>query len=79
MRGRHSYGILKMIEVEETIAYSEQEYIEIAVKLGNNLNWREKIKNKIKRNKHKLFNDMECIKGLEEFLVNAVANLTLGN
>ena len=79
MRGRHSYGILKMIEVEETIAYSEREYIEIAVKLGNSLNWREKIKNKIKRNKHKLFNDMECIKGLEEFFVNAVANLTLGN
>ena len=29
MRGRHSYAILKMLGVTETIADSEQEYIEI--------------------------------------------------
>ncbi|MBL1211012.1 MAG: glycosyltransferase, partial [Geminocystis sp. GBBB08] len=34
MRGRHSYGILKMLGVTETIASCEEEYIEIAVRLG---------------------------------------------
>lgn len=73
MRGRHSYGILRMIEVEDTIAYSEEEYIKIAVKLGNNYQWREKIKEKIKKNKHKLFNDLECVKSLEKFFIKAVS------
>lgn len=72
LRGRHSYGILKMIQVEEGIAYSEQEYIDIAIKLGNNFQYRQKVIEKIKKNKHKLFNDNECIKGLEKFFVNVV-------
>ncbi len=70
MRSRHSYGILKMIEVEDTIAQSEQEYIDIAVKLGNNPEYRQQIKQKINNNKYKLFEDTECIKGLEEFLIS---------
>jgi len=34
MRGRHSYGILKMLGVTDTITKNEAEYIEIAVRLG---------------------------------------------
>ena len=74
MRGRHSYGILKMIDVKETITYSEKEYIEMAIKLGNNLQWRQKIINKMKKNKHKLFYDLDCIQGLEKFLTNIVTH-----
>ena len=32
MRGRHTYGILKILDVEETIATSKNDYINIAVK-----------------------------------------------
>jgi predicted O-linked N-acetylglucosamine transferase (SPINDLY family) len=62
-----------MIELENTIAYSEQEYIDIAVKLGQDANYRENIVKKIKANKHKLFQDMECVKGLEKFLLDVVS------
>jgi predicted O-linked N-acetylglucosamine transferase (SPINDLY family) len=72
MRGRHSYGILKMIELENTIAYSEKEYIDIAVKLGQDPKYRQNIVNKIKANKHRLFQDLECVKGLEKFLIDVV-------
>ena len=72
MRGRHSYGILKMLGVEDTIAYSEEEYIDIAVKLGNNCHWRQSIVDNIYANQDKIFNDRQCLRGLEEFLRNVV-------
>ncbi|WP_017293779.1 O-linked N-acetylglucosamine transferase, SPINDLY family protein [Geminocystis herdmanii] len=67
MRGRHSYGILKMLGVTDTIASSPQEYIDIAVRLGNDQLWREEIKEKIKANYHNLYDDLDCVRGLEKF------------
>lgn len=42
MRGRHSYAILSMLGLQETIAKSPEEYIEIAAKLGNDKVYRKK-------------------------------------
>lgn len=72
MRGRHSYGILKMLGVIDSIASSEEEYIDIAVKLGNDQLWREEIREKIKANHHKLYDDLECVRVLEKFYVDVV-------
>ena len=72
MRGRHSYGILRMLGVNETIASSEQEYIDIAVKLGKDTSWRNEIVEKIKNNHDNVYDDLECIKGLENFYKNVV-------
>ena len=68
MRGRHTYGILKTIGVGETIATSKKEYVEIAVKLANNINFRDSIVSKIKKNKQKLYNDEKPIRFLEEVI-----------
>ena len=72
MRARQSYGMLQMIGVTETIVETEAEYIEIAVRLGLNQEWRQKISDKIITNKHRLFDDQECVKGLESFFEEAV-------
>ena len=72
MRARHSYGILRMIGVTETIAETEAEYIEIAVRLGLDNKWRQVIRDQITANKHRLFNDRECIKGLENFFQETI-------
>ncbi len=72
MFGRQSYGILKMLKVEETIASNEQEYIDISVKLGLDHDFRNKIKEKIKHNQNFLFDDVECVKGLEQFYQKVV-------
>ena len=72
MRARQSYGMLQMIGVTETIAKTEEEYIEIAVRLGWDHEWRQAVREKMTANKHRLFNDKECIRGLETFFYEAI-------
>jgi protein O-GlcNAc transferase len=74
MRGRQSYGFLKLIEVTETIATSEEDYIEIAVKLGLDRQWRHQIVQKMANTQHLLFEDTECVEALESFYRNAIKN-----
>ena len=68
MRGRHTYGILKILDIEETIASSKKKYIEIAVKLAGDINFRNSIVNKIKKHKNKLFNDDKPVRFLEDVI-----------
>ena len=68
MRGRHTYGILKILDIEETIAVSKKQYIDIAVKLASDINFRNSVVTKIKKNKNKLFNDDKPIKFLEDMI-----------
>ena len=72
MRSRQSDGMLRMIGVTETIAKTETEYIEIALRLGLDQEWRKVVRDKMAANKHLLFDDRECIKGLECFFEEAV-------
>ena len=67
MRGRHTYSILKILDINETIANSKEEYVKIAVKLANDINFKNSVIDKIKKNKNKLFNDEKPIRFLEEF------------
>ena len=72
MRGRHSYAILTMLGVHETIAESEEEYIELAARAGSDIEWRSSIVKKIIDNHTKIYNDTDCVKGLEEFYRSCV-------
>lgn len=67
MRGRHSYAFLKMLGITDTIANSEAEYIEIAVKLGLDSHWRYSIAERISQNHHRVFDDKTCVTALEAF------------
>jgi protein O-GlcNAc transferase len=67
MRGRQSYGMLQMLGVTETIASSEAEYIDIAVRLGLEPEWRAAIVQQMHQNQSRLFNDKACVAGLEAF------------
>jgi predicted O-linked N-acetylglucosamine transferase (SPINDLY family) len=72
MRGRHAFAMLKMIGVTETIAEDENDYIEIASKLGRDKDFYLRIKMLIKENREKLYNDTRCIQTLEEFYRSVV-------
>ncbi len=72
MRGRHSYAILKMLGVTETNAESEQEYINIAARLGNDESYRQQIVQKISEHYERIYNDIECVRGLEAFYQQAI-------
>ncbi|UZQ55026.1 tetratricopeptide repeat protein [Trichothermofontia sichuanensis B231] len=72
MRGRQSYGILTRIGVTETIANNAAEYIDIAVRLGLEPEWRQQISEKINRNKSRLYDDPEPLQALENFYQQVV-------
>ncbi|MDY7024163.1 MAG: hypothetical protein SWJ54_22910, partial [Cyanobacteriota bacterium] len=74
MRGRHADSFLKMLGVTDTIAQNEAEYIDIAVKLGLDLTWRENISQRMSQRHDNLFEDQVCVKALEEFYQNVVRN-----
>ncbi|MEM7714879.1 MAG: O-linked N-acetylglucosamine transferase, SPINDLY family protein [Cyanobacteria bacterium P01_A01_bin.68] len=72
MRGRHSDSFLKMLGVTDTIAMNEGEYIEIAVKLGMETNWRNLISQRMSDSHSNLYDDKDCVVGLEEFYKQVV-------
>jgi len=73
MRSRHSYAMLTILETTETIAQSESEYIDIAVKLGLDRSWRSQIVQKMQAHSDRLYNDRICLQALEEFFSNPAA------
>jgi protein O-GlcNAc transferase len=73
MRGRHSYAMLRRMNMTDLIANTELEYIQIASQLGINLSWREKIRVQISQSKSILFEDVDCISTLEQFYVDVCA------
>jgi predicted O-linked N-acetylglucosamine transferase (SPINDLY family) len=75
MRSRHAYGILKMMEVTETIAQDEAEYVEIAVRLGLDTDWRQDIVRKIYQRHRWLYDDRTSVTALESFYKTVVLPL----
>jgi protein O-GlcNAc transferase len=73
MRGRHSYAILKMLGVEDTIAENESEYIRLAVDLGLRPEWRKALARRIRNNLNQLYDDKSSVAALEEFYREAVS------
>lgn len=67
MRSRHAYAMLHRLQIQETIAKTERDYIYIAVKLGLNPAWRRQIVEKIEQRRAKLYDDRRCVVALESF------------
>jgi len=54
--------------VEETIASDVQDYINIAVRLGNDRDWYEAVSTHVAKNKHRAYGDVSCVRAFEGFL-----------
>lgn len=67
MRGLHGYSFLKMLGVTDTIAQNEEEYIQIAVKLRLDSQWRRDIAQRMSQRQDSLFDDKVCVTALEGF------------
>ncbi len=72
MRGRHSFAILSRMGVTETIATDKAEYVDIAIRLGLDSEWRSFIAQKMASREDLLYEDTNCVRGLEEFLLEAL-------
>ncbi len=69
MRGRHSSAILQQLGVTATIAQTEAEYVDIAVRLGLDAAWRRTISAQIQAGHAQLYDDTACVRGLEDFFI----------
>jgi protein O-GlcNAc transferase len=67
MRGRHSYAILTLLRLTEAIARDKDHYIELAIRFGLDEQWRQEIKQKIRQQENRVFDERTCIAGLEAF------------
>lgn len=72
MRGYMSTGMLKMLGLTETIAKNEADYIEIAVRLGLEPEWRHEIVQFTMKHGDCLFDDKGSVAALEEFYQRVV-------
>jgi protein O-GlcNAc transferase len=75
MRGRHSFGILKMIDMDECIARDETHYVQIASQLGTDEAFYQGVCRKLQRNRNKLYEDPAPVRALEVFYRSVVCSL----
>jgi predicted O-linked N-acetylglucosamine transferase (SPINDLY family) len=73
MRGRHAFAMLRLMELEETIASNQNEYTAIAVKLAREHAFYAQVKEKILNNRHRIFEDLSATRALETFFEDAVS------
>jgi predicted O-linked N-acetylglucosamine transferase (SPINDLY family) len=66
MRGRHACGMLRMLELEETIASNKDDYVEIAVRLALDEAHRSAVADKVRQRIDRIFDDATPIRALEE-------------
>jgi hypothetical protein len=72
-RGRYSYGILQMMGMPETIATNPSQYIEIAVRLGLDVDWRRTLADSMLERHRNLGNEVPCVRYLESFYRSLLA------
>ncbi|MBF2065164.1 MAG: tetratricopeptide repeat protein [Calothrix sp. C42_A2020_038] len=69
MRGRHTMAILKMMGIEDTIATTKEDYVNIAIRLGRDAAFHQQIQKQVAENKYKLYGDLKPVRALEDFFL----------
>ena len=71
MRSNHAYAILTQLGVTQTIARSKAEYIDIASRLGTDLEWRAEIQQAMVARSPAFYSEEGCVTALEDFFQHA--------
>jgi len=71
LRGRLASGILRAIGLDELVAASAEAYVELAVRLCRDAQYREDIRERIALRRGHLYEDVDVIRGMERFLESA--------
>jgi predicted O-linked N-acetylglucosamine transferase (SPINDLY family) len=72
MRGRHCLAILQMLGIGETVAASEADYVDIAVRLARDPALRAAIRARTAAGKARLFADPSPVRALEQWVDDVV-------
>jgi predicted O-linked N-acetylglucosamine transferase (SPINDLY family) len=71
MRGRHTLGMYRAMEMDDCIALSAEHYADLAVKLGTDLAFRNHVSERICARNAVLYEDERVVRQLEKALVKA--------
>ena len=71
MRGRLASGVLKRLGLTELVATSDSDYVELAVKLAQDADYRDRIRGRLAASRETLYDDVAPVRALENFLVEA--------
>jgi len=77
MRGRLTYGCYRQIGVTACIAETPEVYVDIAVRLATDVAYRAEIRQLILRNVDKLYEQVQTVRELENFIIKAVRGIVL--
>ena len=69
MRGRLAAGILRRMALDDLIAVDVDHYIALAVHLAQDAAARERVRERLRERRSVLYEDLEPVRALEEFLV----------
>jgi protein O-GlcNAc transferase len=72
MRGRLAYAMLQGLQVKDIVAKDEEDYIKIAVKLGLDPLWRGKVVKAMQSRHDFLYDDITCVRAMEEFFKRCI-------
>ena len=78
MRGRQSAGMLEIIGLTELIAENDDDYRNIALRLGRDKQWRDEVSRRIATGRARLFDDRAPVAALERFFL-ALRNAKSGS
>jgi len=79
LRGRITYALYRQLGVLDCVAETPEEYVNIAVRLGRDADYRAAIGEKILANSDRLFEDTESVRELERFFQQAVESRRKGS
>ena len=71
MRGRLASGPLRLLGLDELVATSTAEFVDIALRLADDAAWRGRMAQEIAQRRHALFDDRAPVRALEEALFAA--------
>jgi predicted O-linked N-acetylglucosamine transferase (SPINDLY family) len=72
MRGRITYALYRKMGVMDCVAHNVAEYVDLAVRLGSDMTYRESVRERINATSDRLFEDIEAVRELEAFFAEAV-------
>lgn len=77
-RGRVLFAFYQLMGVMDCVASSPEEYVQLALRLGGDRAYNEEVKAKILAANHLIFEDMDYVRELENFLLEAVKKARAG-
>jgi CRISPR-associated protein Csy1 len=71
MRGRQSAGMLSLMGLDELVAATNDAYVDLALRLGRDVPYRERVRTAIAERSASLFDEEGAVRALEDFLLAA--------